>query len=106
MAGHPMEWYARWVEERGGDIEVLRLACERGDFSEGNLRNARAYLAQQDALAQGARERASNALTERGVVATESQATTARHAFWLAVAAFVVSLIAIGLTAYDLVTRH
>jgi hypothetical protein len=49
---------------------------------------------------------AAHALNERGVAAAESQATTARQAFWMPVAAFAVSLVAIGLTVYDLAVRH
>ena len=105
MAGHPREYYERWVADNGG-IEALREAVDAGRFGEGNIRGARSFLDQHDRAERDARQAGADADAKRGVDAAVSQATTARNTFWLAVAAFVVSLVAIGLTVYDLATRH
>jgi len=53
-----------------------------------------------------ARQAGADADAKRGVDAAVSQANTARQALRLSVAAFAVSIVAIGLTIYDLATRH
>lgn len=109
MAGHPIEWYGTWVDNHGGidggGVEALRAEVALGHLGDQNARGAQAWLDRHDQVTRDAQAAAAQALNTRGVLATESPATTARNAFWVAVSALVVS-VAIALTVWDLSTRH
>lgn len=98
-----------WIDREGGSeqgLDALDRAYRQGQFAGDRERAVGAYLHNQRERRAAEQRVLEQGLAGRSVAAAESQANTAKQALERSNIAIIVSIVAILLAAFDMLTRR